>query len=453
MAGTIERLQISELHGYRNYDITISDNTMILVGENGAGKTTVLRILYYILSSQWTMLIHYKFKNIVVTINKKDHTIEHSMLSKYIDKFSKKFERRLPLSVRQKFSEIIRQADKPFTFEEIQKLSDSLHIPMRFVINEFDQYRLSLVDEVDVSNVFLAIKRSLNTKILYLPTYRRIEQELNLIFKDVDNMERHTNQEYLRTQQKDQSFVELIEFGMKDVDKEINKVLEELKDFARQDLNELTIGYLGDVVDKEYSNVRIDDIQNATDETIENVLNRIHEKILSKSKKDHLFERIKDVRNKGMLDDHDRVICHYFLKLLKFQEELSKKESQMTNFCRVCNQYMKDKKFIYNGVEFTFSIHVVAAKKDNMNIELRHLSSGEKQIVSLFSHLYLSGQNKCFVLIDEPELSLSVPWQRRFLPDIKNGNLCSGLVAVTHSPFIYDNDLRPYTHGLGEFFA
>jgi ABC-type transport system involved in cytochrome c biogenesis ATPase subunit len=84
-------------------------------------------------------------------------------------------------------------------------------------------------------------------------------------------------------------------------------------------------------------------------------------------------------------------------------------------------------------------------------IGLSDLSSGEKQIVSLFSHLYLSGRDRYFVLIDEPELSLSVPWQKRFLVDIKKGTFCAGLVATTHSPFIYDNELRPFAHAIGEY--
>jgi predicted ATPase len=99
----------------------------------------------------------------------------------------------------------------------------------------------------------------------------------------------------------------------------------------------------------------------------------------------------------------------------------------------------------------SFPIHPKEADEVNNEIKLHHLSSGEKQIVSLFSHLYLSGGKKYFVLIDEPELSLSVPWQRKFLLDIKNADFCSGLVAVTHSPFIYDNELKKYAHGVGEF--
>lgn len=84
---------------------------------------------------------------------------------------------------------------------------------------------------------------------------------------------------------------------------------------------------------------------------------------------------------------------------------------------------------------------------------MSHLSSGEKQIVSLFSHLYLSKHQNFFVIIDEPELSLSVRWQRRFLTDIRDGEFCSGLVAATHSPFIYDNELSDKAHGLGEFLV
>ena len=102
---------------------------------------------------------------------------------------------------------------------------------------------------------------------------------------------------------------------------------------------------------------------------------------------------------------------------------------------------------------FSFSIWPKQYISVKNKIELDQLSSGEKQIVSLFSHLYLSEENQYFVMIDEPELSLSVPWQRQFLVDIKKGVFCSGLIAVTHSPFIYDNDLDKYAHGLGEFLT
>ncbi len=56
---TISRFEIKKLHGYKNIDLHIKDNTLILVGENGAGKTTVLHLFYYLLSGQWISMAQY----------------------------------------------------------------------------------------------------------------------------------------------------------------------------------------------------------------------------------------------------------------------------------------------------------------------------------------------------------------------------------------------------------
>ena len=55
------------------------------------------------------------------------------------------------------------------------------------------------------------------------------------------------------------------------------------------------------------------------------------------------------------------------------------------------------------------------------------------------------------ILFDEPELSLSMLWQKQLLPDILHSNKCSFLMAVTHSPFIFDNELDQYAVGLREY--
>ena len=78
-------------------------------------------------------------------------------------------------------------------------------------------------------------------------------------------------------------------------------------------------------------------------------------------------------------------------------------------------------------------------------LDLSVLSSGEKQIVAIFAHLFLDNSQNQIIVIDEPELSLSVPWQRQFLRDIASNKGCGFLFAVTHSPFIYDNELLPFT--------
>lgn len=71
-------------------------------------------------------------------------------------------------------------------------------------------------------------------------------------------------------------------------------------------------------------------------------------------------------------------------------------------------------------------------------------------MLSIFSKLYLEQQKPCIILFDEPELSLSIKWQEHFLPDIMKSGKCSLLVAVTHSPFIFDNEYDYLAQDMGE---
>jgi len=69
------------------------------------------------------------------------------------------------------------------------------------------------------------------------------------------------------------------------------------------------------------------------------------------------------------------------------------------------------------------------------------LSSGEQQQLVLFYELLFKTSSKSLVLIDEPEISLDVGWQRRFLDDLAKViklDRCSILMA-THSPQIIHN--------------
>lgn len=86
-----------------------------------------------------------------------------------------------------------------------------------------------------------------------------------------------------------------------------------------------------------------------------------------------------------------------------------------------------------------------------MNIE--QLSSGEKQIVALLSYIYLFVKQPCTIIIDEPELSLSVPWQETILEDIVKSQRCNQLIVATQSPFVYDNSLLCYAHSMEEFLG
>lgn len=48
----IESFEIKGLFNSKDVKITFKDETMILIGENGMGKTTILAILFYTITGQ-----------------------------------------------------------------------------------------------------------------------------------------------------------------------------------------------------------------------------------------------------------------------------------------------------------------------------------------------------------------------------------------------------------------
>ena len=85
---------------------------------------------------------------------------------------------------------------------------------------------------------------------------------------------------------------------------------------------------------------------------------------------------------------------------------------------------------------------------DGLKIDFDDLSSGEKQIVSIFSKVYLDVTSPCIFIIDEPEISLSIEWQKEFLRDIYDSEKVALLIATTHSPFIFKNEYVDYVKEL-----
>lgn len=433
----IKRFKINKLHGTLDFDLKFKDNTLILVGENGSCKTTIIKMLYYTLSLQYGKLNMYEYESIEILIDDDNYKLEKKDFKVLGELLLKQFP---PQIVRDFISRI--ETYRFVDFQVVEDLCKRYNIKIEEILK---RYYLSGKKHKVLIDTMLSLRKKVDSvHVLYLPTYRRIEEELTVILnRKID--EDDTKYRYTDSP----NYMELIEFGMHDVEVAINKTLSDIKDLSRLGLNNLTLSYLGDIVDGKYEMSDTKEISNIDDMTINQILSRVDESILSKKQKNKLLKILQDNKNKKLVEnEHDRVLIHYFLKLYDLHKRMSEKETSFRNFVDVCNRYLLNKLVKYDSSNFSFSI---TSKYDEHNIELYQLSSGEKQIVSLFSHLYMSNKNNCLVLIDEPELSLSVKWQRTFLEDVRDGAFCNGLVAVTHSPFVFENSLDGYAHGIGEF--
>lgn len=81
---------------------------------------------------------------------------------------------------------------------------------------------------------------------------------------------------------------------------------------------------------------------------------------------------------------------------------------------------------------------LVARTDDGQILELDALSSGEQHELVLLYDLLFRVKPNTLVLIDEPELSLHVTWQKSFLPDLLKVVEATkyDVILATHSPFI-----------------
>jgi predicted ATP-dependent endonuclease of OLD family len=78
------------------------------------------------------------------------------------------------------------------------------------------------------------------------------------------------------------------------------------------------------------------------------------------------------------------------------------------------------------------SIDVVARNQER--IGLSSLSSGEKHVLRIFIEALLAGASS--ILIDEPEISMHVDWQRDLVRTMQQLNPSAQIIMATHSPEI-----------------
>lgn len=117
-------------------------------------------------------------------------------------------------------------------------------------------------------------------------------------------------------------------------------------------------------------------------------------------------------------------------------------DSRTNEFADLINSFIRDsgKKLAYTeDFELAFRVGEESVERD-----LTTLSSGEIQLIVIFAHLYFNPEtNKANVfIIDEPELSLHVQWQQKFVEALLEATENTQFIMATHSPTIIMNRIK-----------
>jgi len=431
----IRRFEILGLYGDRDITLDFKHPIKILVDENGAGKTTVLNALFNLLSGNWSKFASLEFSAIHMYFqNNKPIVFDHADFTLISDELLN-----LPivmelldlLSIEQIHSLLQRAARYPysrFRGGETNSVARMLKMPLQVLYEELRQ--IAQLPESKIGKRYSNPKFDEKSKkiqelfphpILYFPTYRRVEEDLhNLGYVEADlNRDR-----------------QLIYFGMRDVQHRSDRITSEIRDSSVEWYSKISGQMLTQLIDGiQKESIAFDSIEDP--EAFRIVLERIGDNI-PQSEKEHILKLIKS----GEIKQTKYEPLAYFLSnLIQVYEQQRDKDNAIKRFVHVSNSYLGDKEVQYN--ESKVDVKIVN-NRSGQEISLDKLSSGEKQIISLFSRLYLDSPAPCAIFFDEPELSLSLEWQKKLLQDIVESDQCVLLLAATHSPFIFENDLDQF---------
>lgn len=443
----ISSFSIDKLFGYKDVKMVFKNQYLIFVGENGSGKTTILNSLYYVLIRDFQKLIDIPFENIHISFADNKLSLSKYEIEAYVNRnihyreqgFYKILSEVVTPKNYKSFLQIIQSPnsldwkaqslysilkDKGYNFRIPS--SRYIYVNMKRVV---DEYVASDVEQrIHVLDTFE------NVPILYFPTYRRVESKI--VESNDDDMDLISDiPEFEDTKNQQMEKLENLNFGMSDVRDLINNLLHEINIATMKGFRQVLVELLG-----EMANPRVSTPRRVENSAIEIVLERLSGQISETDK-----EAIKKYAQLGKTaDTHMNFLINKLIELYESQKEL---DDAIKNFIQTCNTYLVGKSFIYNESAVDLTIQT----KQGDIISLEHLSSGEKQVVAMFAKLYLSRVENVIILVDEPELSLSIEWQRQLLPHFIESKKCGFLLAVTHSPFIFDNNLESITYGINDF--
>lgn len=421
----IEYIDIIGLFGRYDVKVSLDNQVNIFIGENGLGKTTILNCVYYILEKKFLKLLKIRFSEIQVKF--RDETSLYRVSIEDIEDYKNK-KKIYPLELFE-----IKEFDDDFRLNKDKKAS--LINTKKFNYSN----KLKKGNFENVLELEKIISKNIKQKIIYLPTYRRIESE----FKSFRKNNNYGRIELYESEFESESEELLIKFGMSDVEEAIDRILKEIRLIAMSGFSKMIGILLKQYVDDSNSErfLNLNKKPKVDYQTLEIILTRLGKEIEEKYQKQilNLFKEEKMEDNKYLWNLIENLIHNY--------NQQKKYDDKIKKFADTCNKYLNDKQFYYNQSTLSLEIYLISDIRQRRNIiKLAQLSSGEKQIISLFSKLYLedNGNKKNIIIIDEPELSLSLKWQKMLLPDIIKTENCDLLLTVTHSPFIFDNEFDDY---------
>lgn len=415
----LKEIKVEKLFGYLDYSIIDLDTKPVtfLIAKNGMGKTTLLNLLNGLGNNIYEYFRQIEYKSLEFKFSNVDgfNTLKFSKTDKGTVQWSSTIlgKESTPVNLPKGFSALATKKKKVIWLEKHTEIVERASCGRHWTVNgrghyEADEVLWELKDYIDSEiryekDEIIDTSFINNWKVSFIAAERlKVEENrethsaVNIISKQlVESMKEHVIEatEFSKTYEH--------EFLLKLLNSKEAKepILEDLKKQLSEINNlEKKVQQYGLYPESEPIQIKNDDLDTTQLKTLNTFLN-------DKSKR---------------LEPHIE-----FLKRLELFEEL-------VNLSLAKKSINADK-----------NEGLIVLRDDKVRLKLDQLSSGEQHLIILAYDLIFSIPEKNYVLIDEPELSMHLEWQKEFALMLERIGELRGLrfLCATHSPGIIDSQI------------
>ena len=450
----ISSFSIEGLNGLFNYpDCSVSgclEDLIILYGDNGSGKTTVLHLIFHLLSSgpakgHLNAIARVPFKALKVTLSdgtvvsaERKESAQSIPIIFNIERPNSKSLRYsfVPESMRDKvFQEALQREFLHRESARTQTKTKSKGKNFSFAQSIFSHSSLSTgIDDESDHKTYVAALQSLDLNCYFMATDRKVRndsiEEKRPEQRSSEDNERYDSDiitrvrsRYLRdalnsaSRYLNRQIIGASNTGSKNTNdiyaELIGRIAKDKLDDVKTDLQAQLKEALGDLKKLEAQNQRLSNlgISPALD------LDSVSQSVESATSANHA------VLNK--------ILKTYIDSLNARLSALNPVGDVIETFLNLLNDLFKHK-FVSFSPSQGFTVY---SSSHSNELDVEQLSSGEQQLLLMFCYLLISNDHQCVFMIDEPEISLNVKWQRELIDAMRliTKGSKTQIIIATHS--------------------
>ena len=434
----IRRFVGKSVNGYLNFDIQFSDQLTFVTGINGSGKTSVLNSIASLLLPRLDYLSGEYFDEISIELMHDDKNVTLSATKSesstilICSNFPKSDFRVVAFEITESMpSSRVREYEEEYYQDVLARNSEnpilayiqSLPTPMYL---GFDRRSLTLGRYPGRYRRRAMGRIGTNRNIFGRPLEVGLEEALHFAQEHMQQV--RFREMSLDAEIRQRLVLELIDFPPISISGRLDKPTQaELKRFQAAKVNLRRFPELLNVDEKTISE-KIDPVIKFLDKTLRKIRK-------SPTKQEGpgvaLIEWSFNKTNVDKLSALSEIIADY-------NNQVKSIRMRVNDYLNTVNKFMHDsrKKIIFSGVgELRFSLESDPQVEER---PIHTLSSGEIQLVVILTHLYFNPEVETanVFIIDEPELSLHVQWQEKFVDGITKASQETQFILATHSPTI-----------------